>query len=138
MTRDGSVPGPIEPGRRCFVLPCVFGPPPKPQRFTTPWKPRPFVVPVTFTFSPGAKIVTSILSPTACVGISALALPGSSSRTLRIVRGAASSPAFLAWPISAFGARRPFGAFFSPFVLERRVRCSPVPSCRAFSAARAR
>src|SRR3954452_7596486 len=88
MTRDGSVPGPIEPGRRCFVLPCVFGPPPKPQRFTTPWKPRPFVVPVTFTVSPGAKIVTSILSPTLCDGISAFALPGSSSRTLRVVRGA--------------------------------------------------
>ena len=62
MMRDGSVPGPIEPGRRCFVLPCVFGPPPKPWRFTTPWKPRPFVVPVTFTVSPGVNTPTVLAS----------------------------------------------------------------------------
>ena len=122
----------MEPGRRCFVLPCVFGPPWKPQRFTTPWKPRPFVVPVIFTFSPGVKIVTSILSPTLCTGISAFAFPGSSSRMLRMMRGAASSPAFLAWPSSAVLARFPFGVR-SPFAFARRVRCVPVPSCSALS-----
>ena len=36
MTREGSVPGPMDPGRRCFVLPCVFGPPPALWRFTMP------------------------------------------------------------------------------------------------------
>ena len=44
MTRDGSVPGLIEPGFRCRVLPWVAGPPPKPWRCTTPWNPRPLVV----------------------------------------------------------------------------------------------
>src|SRR5512132_3478391 len=57
-------------GARATVLrvAVVFGPPPKLQRFTTPWKPRPLVVPVTFTWSPGAKIPTVILSPRLNVG----------------------------------------------------------------------
>ena len=63
MTRDGSVPGPIEPGRRCFVLPWVFGPPAKLYRLTTPWNPRPLLVPVTLTESPTAKIPTPTVSP---------------------------------------------------------------------------
>ena len=37
MTREGSVPGPIEPGlRRIFLLPCEALEPPKFQRFTVP------------------------------------------------------------------------------------------------------
>ena len=64
ITRDGSVPGPMEPGFRCRVLPCEPGPPPKPWRFTTPWKPRPLVVPVTFTRAPCSKPSTVTLSPT--------------------------------------------------------------------------
>src|ERR1043165_6159813 len=129
MTREGSVPGPTEPGLRCFVLPCVFGPPPKPWRFTTPWKPRPLDVPVTFTNSPTLNTSTLTTSPTLYVGISAFALPGSSRRTLRIVRGAASRPAFFACPTSALLARRPRGVR-SPFLFSRAFRCCPMPSCR--------
>ena len=32
MIRDGSVPGAIEPGFRCRVLPCVSGPIPLPTK----------------------------------------------------------------------------------------------------------
>src|SRR5690349_3384082 len=63
MTRDRSVPGLIEPGFRCRVLPWVAGPPPKPWRCTTPWNPRPLVVPVTFTSSPAAKMSTFTSAP---------------------------------------------------------------------------
>src|ERR1043165_134411 len=129
MTREGSVAGPTEPGLRCLVLPCVFGPPPKPWRFTTPWKPRPLDGAVTFTNSPTLNTSTLTTSPTLYVGISAFALPGSSRRTLRIVRGAASRPAFFACPTSALLARRPRGVR-SPFLLSRAVRCCPMPSCR--------
>src|SRR6478752_7579890 len=103
MTRDGSVPAPTEPGFRCRVLPWVAGPPPMPYRCTTPWNPRPLVVPVTLTVSPAAKIATVMVSPD--FGDSP-ATPNS-----RSTDGAASTPAALAWPASAFGVRV---AFFSP------------------------
>ena len=59
-------------------------------------------------------------------GISTLALPGSSSRMLRITRGAASSPAFFACPSSALFARRPRGVR-SPFAYSRDA-CAACPS----------
>src|SRR5262249_43530351 len=115
-------------GRRCFVLPCVFGPPPALWRFTMPWKPCPLDVPVTFTVSPTANTSTFTRSPTLYEGICAFALPGSSSRTLRSTRGGASSPAFFAWPTAASVARCPFGAP-SPRFDARRSRDVPSPSC---------
>src|SRR6476660_4155189 len=107
MTRDGSGPGLIEPGFRCRVLPWVAGPPPKPCRCTTPWNPRPLVVPVTFTSSPGAKMSTLTSAPGA--GASPL------SRNSRRTWGATSRPAFLAWPSSA--------------LVARDFRRAPKPSC---------
>ncbi len=119
----------MDPGRRCFVLPCVFGPPPKFQRFTTPWNPRPFVVPVTLTVSPTENTPTLISSPTVSTGISTLEFPFSSRRTLRTTRGAASRPAFLACPSSALFTRRPRGVC-SPFAFVRAFFCTPSPpSC---------
>ena len=42
MTRDGSVPGPIDPGeRRCEEPPWDLRPPPNPCRFTHPLEPTP-------------------------------------------------------------------------------------------------
>src|SRR5215831_17408918 len=128
MTRDGSVPGPTEPGRRCFVLPCVFGPPPALWRFTMPWKPCPLEVPVTFTVSPTANTSTFTRSPMLYDGTCAFAFPGSSRRTERSTRGGASSPAFLAWPTAASVARCPFGEP-SPRFEARRRRDVPRPSC---------
>src|SRR6185312_13426311 len=75
-------------------------------------KPRPLLVPVTFTASPTANTSTLIVSPRLYDGISILAFPGSSSRTLRRMRGGTSSPAFLAWP----------------FADSRRSRALPSPS----------
>src|SRR6476646_9596424 len=107
MTRDGSVPGLIEPGFRWRVLPWVAGPPPKPWRCTTPWKPRPLVVPVTFTSSPAAQMSTLISAP------GAGASPAATK--VRSTCGATSSPAFLAWPSAAR--------------VVRALRRAPKPSC---------
>src|SRR2546428_600114 len=97
MIREGSVPGAIEPGLRCRVLPWVSGPPPKWWRCTTPWKPRPLVTPLTLTRSPAAKIATVPASP---------ALGGSPARAkLSSTRGAVSRPARLTCPAMAFGVR---------------------------------
>src|SRR5687768_3471256 len=71
---------------------------------------------------------TFTTSPTAYVGISSFALPGSSRRMLRSVRGTVSRPAFFAWPTSALLARRPRGVR-SPFFDSRADRCCPMPSC---------
>src|ERR1041385_507591 len=62
-----------------------------------PWKPLPFEVPVIFTSSPGAKIWTVTSAP------GAGASPTSSK--LLSTWGAASRPAFFAWPSSGFFAR---------------------------------
>src|SRR6185312_2812458 len=91
-------------------------------------KPRPLLVPVTFTASPTANTSTLIVSPRLYDGISILAFPGSSSRTLRRMRGGMSSPAFLAWPIAARLARCPLGRLLSPFADSRRSRALPSPS----------
>src|SRR5512138_893571 len=108
MTRDGSVPGLIEPGFRWRVLPWVAGPPPNPWRCTTPWNPRPLVVPVTFTSSPAAKMSTFTSAPGARPSPLAAA-------KVRSTCGATSSPAFLAWPSSA--------------LVARDFRRAPKPSC---------
>src|SRR5690242_5508570 len=102
MMRDGSVPGAIEPGFRCRVLPWVSGPPPKWWRCTTPWNPRPLVTPVIFTRSPGLKMVTVTESPGR----------GASPTTSKLFRvwGAASRPAFLACASAALVARFAFRA----------------------------
>ena len=45
-TLPGSWHAPVAPGLRCArLLPCEAGCPAKPQRFITPWKPLPMVVP---------------------------------------------------------------------------------------------
>src|SRR5437867_3314510 len=103
IIRDGSVPGAIDPGLRWRVLPCVSGPPPKWWRCTTPWKPRPFETPRTFTRSPSAKMATVTAVPAAG------ASPVTAKR--RITRGATSRPAFFTCPASALGVRL---AFFAP------------------------
>ncbi len=48
-TRDGNAEGPIEPGARWNIEPCVAAPPRKPWRATTPMKPLPLEVPMTST-----------------------------------------------------------------------------------------
>src|SRR5438445_4009513 len=107
MMRDGSVPGAIEPGLRWRVLPCVSGPPPKWWRCTTPWKPRPFVTPVTLTRSPAVKIVTVSRSP----GLGGGASPTGGRAKLCSTRGAVSRPARFTCPARALCVR--FG-FFAP------------------------
>ena len=47
ITRDGSVPGPMDPGFRDMGCPWLLGRPANPWRLTTPWNPRPLVTPVT-------------------------------------------------------------------------------------------
>src|SRR6185295_13755292 len=49
--------------RARLPVPWVAGPPPNPWRCTTPWKPRPLVVPVTLTRSPAAKMSTLTSAP---------------------------------------------------------------------------
>jgi hypothetical protein len=102
MTRDGLVPAPIEPGARWIrVAPCEARPPRKPWRFTTPWKPRPLVVPG--HLHPGADLegLDRHLSPTDGASPS----PRGNSRR---IAGAASRPAFFACRRSAFVARVSF------------------------------
>src|SRR3989442_15848553 len=101
MIREGSVPGAIEPGLRCRVLPWVSGPPPKWWRCTTPWNPRPLVTPVTLTRSPAAKIATVTDSPG--LGGSPSSFPPAGK--LRSTRGTAASPAGFTCPTRAFELR---------------------------------
>ena len=68
-TLPGSWHAPVDPAARCASeLPCDAGCPANPQRFITPWKPLPMLVPVTSTYCPATKWLARSSVPT---GISA-------------------------------------------------------------------
>jgi hypothetical protein len=60
---DGHADRPMEPGARWNIEPWVARPPPKPWRLITPWKPRPFDRPMTWTFSSASKMSARTESP---------------------------------------------------------------------------
>jgi hypothetical protein len=79
MTRDGSVPGPIEPGRRCFVLPCVVGTAADAVALHHALEAAPLRRAVTFTESPTLNTSTFTTSPMLYDGSRPWRSPGSSS-----------------------------------------------------------
>src|SRR3989304_3719570 len=102
-TREGQEEPPMEPGARWNIDPWVALPPLNPQRFTTPANPRPFVCPVTSTYSPSRKMSTRISWPTS----------REESDSTRSSRSAPNAPfpAFWKWP--SIGLLKPC-AFFAP------------------------
>src|SRR3989304_3466589 len=118
ITREGSVPGPTLPGLRWRVLPWVAGPPAKPWRFTTPWNPRPLVVPVTLIHSPGWKMPTV----TTCPGAGGALGPGRQPELLE-PHGHRLQPRLLG--VSRFGLGGPLGLELAEPQLHR-----PAAVCR--------
>src|SRR3989338_4977559 len=108
-------PPPIEPGLRseCF-WPCERGPPWKPWRLTTPWKPRPLEIAETVTLSPTAKTETSMVEPTSGNAVSGL--PPRVAGRGRISRNTLSALP-LVWPSCA--------------LLTCLSVVSPAPTCMA-------
>ena len=92
--RPGVWRMPIDPIRRWNMEPWAAGPPPTRKRFTTPWNPLPFVIPMTSTSWPSWKADTVTTSPTFSAG-------EAGRRTSERTRGACSTPAFFACAISA-------------------------------------